>query len=101
MLGKLAGSFRKGRGGHRIFQGVSAAANSFQQTLRRVGKILWLEVTGLLFLWMALVGGVACWHEYHAYAAGKTGISRAALAALFTLLFTYFGVSSFSRARKS
>lgn len=100
-LGRLAGSFRKGRGGHRIFQGVTAATNSFLQTLRRVGKVLWLEITGFLFLWMALVGGIACWREYHAYAAGKEGLSRAAVAALFTLVFTYFGISSFSKARKS
>jgi hypothetical protein len=100
-LGKLAGSFRKGRGGHRIFQGVTAASTSFLQTLRRVGKVLWLEVTGFLFLWMALLGGIACWHEYHVYAAGKQGLSRAALAGLFALVFAYFGVSSFSKARRS
>ena len=101
MLGKLAGSFKKGRGGRRIMQGVGAAANSFMATLRRVGKVLWLEVTGLLFLWMALIGAFACWHEYNAYAAGKAGAGRAVLAGLFTLVFTYFGISSFSKARRS
>ena len=101
MLGKLAGSFKKGRGGRRFFDGVTAAANSFLSTLRRVGKILWLEVTGFLFLWLALIGGFACWREYHAYAAGKVGVSRAVLAGLFALLFAYFGMSSFLKARKS
>lgn len=100
-LGRLAGSFRKGRTASRLFQGVTAAANSLLQTLRRVGKILWLEVTGFLFLWMGLVGGIACWREYHAYVAGKEGLSRAVLAALFALVFVYFGMSSFSKARKS
>jgi hypothetical protein len=84
-----------------MFQGVTAAATSFLQTLRRVGKILWLEITGFLFLWMALVGGIACWREYHAYAAGKEGLSRAAVAALFALVFAYFGMTSFAKARKS
>ena len=101
MLGKLAGSFKQGRTGRRVFEGVTAAANSFLETLRRIGKILWLEVTGFLFLWMALIGGFACWHEYQVYAAGKEGIGRAVAAGLFTLVFTYFGISSFSKARKS
>ena len=101
MLGKLAGSFRKERTGRRIFQGVTAAANSFLETLRRIGKILWLEVTGFLFLWMALIGAVASWHEYQVHAAGKQGVGRAVAAGVFALVFLYFGISSFSRARKS
>ncbi|MGD0974345.1 MAG: hypothetical protein ABR866_09670 [Candidatus Korobacteraceae bacterium] len=101
MLGKVARSFQKGQKGWRIFQGVSAGIGSFLQTLRRVGKILWLEITGFLFLWLALVGGIACWREYHAYAAGKIGPGRAAVAGLFAFLFAYFGVSSFWSARKN
>jgi hypothetical protein len=48
-----------------------------------------------------LVGGIACWREYHAYAAGKIGPGRAAVAGLFAFLFAYFGVSSFWSARKN
>jgi hypothetical protein len=77
------------------------AAQSFLQTLRRVGKILWLEVTGFLFLWLGLIGGYACWREYQVYAAGKAGLGRTVVAGLFTMLFAYFGVNSFWKARKS
>ena len=101
MLGKAAKSFKKGQKGRRIFQGISAGIGSFIETLRRVGKVLWLEITGFLFLWFALVGGLACWHEYHAYAAGKVGPGRAAVAGFFSFLFAYFGVSSFWSARKN
>jgi hypothetical protein len=101
MLGKMARSFKKGQKSWRIFQGVSAGVGSFLQTLRRVGKVLWLEITGFLFLWLALVGGVTCWREYHAYAAGKVGPGRAIVAVFFAVLFFYFGVSSFWSARKS
>jgi phage shock protein PspC (stress-responsive transcriptional regulator) len=101
MLGKVARSFQKGQKSRRILQGVSAGIGSFLQTLRRVGKVLWLEITGFLFLWFGLVGGVACWHEYHAYTAGKVGPGRAAVAGLFAFLFIYFGVSSFWSARKN
>jgi phage shock protein PspC (stress-responsive transcriptional regulator) len=100
MLGKVARSFQKGQKGRRILQGVSAGIGTFLQTLRRVGRVLWLEITGFLFLWLALVGGIACWREYHAYAAGKIGPGRAVVAGLFAVLFAYFGVSSFWSARK-
>jgi hypothetical protein len=100
-LGKVARSFKKGQKGRRIFQGVSAGIDSFLQTLRRVGKILCLEITGFLFLWLALVGGISCWHEYHAHVAGKVGPGRAAVAGLFAVLFAYFGLSSFWKARKN
>jgi hypothetical protein len=101
MLGKAARSFQKGQKSWRIFQGLSAGIGSFLQTLRRVGKVLWLEITGFLFLWLALVGGVACWREYHACAAGKIGPGRAVVTGFFTLLFVYFGVSSFWNAHKN
>jgi hypothetical protein len=101
MLGKVAKSFQKGQKGWRIFQGVSAGIGTFLQTLRRVGKVLWLEITGFLFLWLALVGGIACWREYQTYAAGKIGPGRAVVAGLFAVLFAYFGVSSFWSARKN
>jgi hypothetical protein len=100
MLGKVARSFQSGQKSWRIFRGISAGVSSFLQTLRRVGKILWLEITGFLFLWLASVGGFACWREYQAYAAGKIGPGRAAIAGLFAFLFAYFGLSSFWRARK-
>ena len=101
MLGKTVRFFGRGQKGQRVFQGVSAGLRSFLEVLRRVGKVLWLEVTGFLFLWFGLVGAVACWHEYHAYTAGKVGPGRAALAGLFAFLFIYFGVSSFWNARKN
>jgi len=80
---------------------VSAGIGSFLEVLRRVGKVLWLEITGLLFLVFALAGTFECWREYHAYTAGKVGPGRATLAGLFAFLFVYFGVSSFWNARKS
>ena len=72
-------------------------------TLRSVGRVLhvlWLEVTGLLFLVLAVVGGAAAVREYRLHAASKTGLAKAALAAAFALVFAYFGVSSFWRSRK-
>jgi hypothetical protein len=68
--------------------------------LLRTLHLLWLEVTGLFFVVFALVGAAATWREYQAYAAGKIGPGRALAAALFCLVFVYFGVTSFWKARR-
>jgi hypothetical protein len=66
----------------------------------RVLHVLWLEVTGLLFLFLALVGGGAAVKEYHLRAAGSGSAGKSLLAAFFSVVFTYFGVSSFWRSRR-
>ncbi len=71
-------------------------------TLASVGRVLhvlWLEITGLLFLTLALVGAGAAVREYHRYTKGTAGIGKMLLAATFALAFLYFGVSSFTRSR--
>ncbi len=64
-----------------------------------VAHALWLEVTGFLFLVLAVVGGGATAREYRHYSQGSTGFVKVAVAAVFTLLFLYFGVDSFRRSR--
>jgi hypothetical protein len=73
-------------------------------TLRSVGHVfhaLWLEVTGFLFLVLAVIGGGATVREYRRYAAGTASSGKVALAAAFTLLFLYFGVNSFWRSKRN
>jgi len=62
--------------------------------------LLWLEVTGALFLFIALAGGIAVFREYTKYTAGHTTAGRLAIAASFTLAFAWFGVSSFWRVHR-
>lgn len=69
-------------------------------TVGRVLHVLWLEVTGLLFLVLAVVGGGAALRGYHRYSTGAEGLARPVLAAVFALVFAYFGVTSFWRSRK-
>jgi hypothetical protein len=72
-------------------------------TFRRVGRvlhILWLEVTGLFFLVLALVGGGAAVREYHRHAAANGSVAKMLLAAAFAVVFAYFGVSSFWQSRR-
>ncbi len=66
----------------------------------RVARVLWLEVTGFLFLCLAVIGGAAAFQEYRHYSHGQGGPGKVVVAAVFTLLFVYFGVNSFWRSRK-
>jgi hypothetical protein len=72
-------------------------------TSTHVGRILhhlWLEVTGFVFLVLAVVGASALVREYHQYQVGQIGLNRVLVAAVFTAVFAWFGVSSFWRVRK-
>jgi hypothetical protein len=74
--------------------------SAFVGSVKHVLHALWLEVMGFLFLVMAVVGGGAAVREYHRYMAGTTTLGRVGLAGGFTVLFLYFGIESFLRARR-
>ena len=97
ILGQMAGRrASQSRVGGALLSGARAAAATFGRVLH----ILWLEVTGFVFLAIAVIGGFAAEREYHKYIAGQVGETRLATAILFTLLFVWFGISSFWRAKR-
>jgi hypothetical protein len=63
----------------------------------RVLHQLWLEVTGFVFLALAGIGVIAFFREYAKYAAGRGGSGRVLLTVGFTVMFGWFGMSSFWR----
>ena len=72
-------------------------------TAAHVGRVLhqlWLEVTGFVFLVLAAIGSLALFREYSQYQAGKANVSRIVVAICFTVMFAWFGVTSFLRTRK-
>ena len=78
------------------------AARATARSFAHVLHLLWLEVTGTVFLAIATFGGVAFVREYTKYTAGRATAGRLAIAVCFTLTFAWFGLSSFWRAgRKS
>jgi hypothetical protein len=82
---------------------MSAVMKAASTTARAFGHVLhqlWLEVTGIVFLAMAGMGGIMLAREYVKYEAGKTTAGRVAVAICFTLAFAWFGVSSFWRVRQ-
>jgi hypothetical protein len=79
-----------------VLSGVRATVGHFAAVARQ----LWHEITGVIFLAFAGFGVVALVKEILAYRAGGVGSNRVAVAAGFTLVFGWFGVSSFWKARK-
>jgi len=79
-----------------VWSAVRTTARSFGHAFHQ----LWLEVTGLIFLVMALGFGGAAFKEYGKYHAGHTGPGRAAIAACATVTFAWFGLTSFWRVRR-
>jgi hypothetical protein len=84
----------------RIFAAVMKAARTTASHLGRALGQLWLEVTGFVFLVLAGIGLLAFVREYNKYHTGRVGSGRVVIAVCFTLLFSWFGVTSFWRVRK-
>ena len=82
---------------------INAAWGAVRTTARSFGNVahqLWLEITGVIFLVMALSFGGATFKEYGKYHAGQVGAGRVGAALLFTVTFAWFGLSSFWRVRR-
>ena len=99
-LGVVARVAKRQAGKSRVVRGMKSAISATARTFGRVLHQLWLEVTGFVFLVMAASGGFAAAHEYAKYHAGKSGLARVAIAICFTLMFAWFGVSSFWQVRQ-
>jgi hypothetical protein len=82
---------------------VGALIKAGRATARSFGHVLhelWLEVTGVVFIFMAGIGGIALAREIVKYQAGQATAGRIAVAICFTLTFAWFGVTSFWRVKK-
>jgi hypothetical protein len=87
-------------GRSRRVNALMSAARSTARSFAHILHLLWLEVTGTVFLAMAFIGGVALIREYGKYTSGHTTAGRVAIAVCFTLTFAWFGLSSFWRVKR-
>jgi hypothetical protein len=84
----------------RTLRAASQAGATTARAFGRVAHQLWLEVTGVVFLLMALSFAGGAVREVNKYHAGRAGLRNVALAGGVALLFGWFGVSSFLRVKK-
>ncbi|MGO9776123.1 MAG: hypothetical protein ACLQGT_04650 [Terracidiphilus sp.] len=89
----------EGQAAGRATAGVARGVGGFLRPFRRVGGILWLEVTGVFFLLPVVVFAPKLWSTKASWAHGpdhRTFLLTAGVMAVFL----YLGVSSFWRAWK-
>ena len=82
-----------------LSSGISRGLGGFFKPFRRVGGILWLEITGVFFFLPVIVFAPTLWRTRLSYAHGpdhRTFLASAVVVAIFL----YLGVSSFWRARR-
>jgi hypothetical protein len=99
-LGVAARIVGQQAGRNRTLNAVMIGARTTGRSLGRAAHQLWLEITGLFFLIMALSFAGATVKEYEKYHAGGAGFSRIAITIGCTLTFAWFGLSSFWKARR-
>lgn len=100
-LGMLLARFAAQRAGSsRTFGAVWKGGRATAAHWGRVLRQLWLEVTGFVFLALAALGALSLVREYARYHSGETNNSRVLVAIIFTLVFAWFGLSSFWRVRR-
>jgi hypothetical protein len=79
--------------------GIAQGVGGFLRPFKRVGGILWLEVTGALFLLPAIAFSPNLWRMRASWAHGPDHITFLITAGVVVVFF-YLGVSSFWRARR-
>ncbi|MGA2674089.1 MAG: hypothetical protein ABSE99_12780 [Terracidiphilus sp.] len=88
-----------GRSAGQASRGLARGIGGFLRPFRRVGSILWLEVSGVFFLLPVIVFGPTLWRVRASYAHGPDHKLFLVTAGI-VVLFLYLSVSSFWRARK-
>lgn len=84
----------------RLLRGVKAGVRGFAGPMRKVLHVLFLEVSGLVFLFISLGVLSAFLREYKKYAMHEVGVEHVLVTAAVGAMFLYFAVSSFWRARR-
>jgi hypothetical protein len=95
----VADARAKGQTAGRTAKGVARGVGGFLRPFRRVGGILWLEMTGAFFLLFAVAAALPLWRHRPSHIYGPYDKNFLA-AAIIMVVFFYLGVSSFWRARR-
>jgi hypothetical protein len=88
-----------GQAAGKTTRGVGRGIGGFLRPFRRVGGILWLEVTGVFFFLPVVVFSPKLWQLRASWQRGPNH-STFLVTAGIVVVFFYLGVSSFWRARK-
>ena len=94
-----AASRKAGHAAGKASRGVARGVGGFLHPFRRVGGILWLEVTGVFFMLPVIVFTPTVWHTRASWEHGPDHRTFV-VSIVMVVLFFYLGVTSFWRARR-
>ena len=83
-----------------VFAGFRSGRTAFLGTVMGTLHVLFLEVSGLIFICFSVTVVSAFFREYRKYALHQVGLERVVLAGAIGSMFLYFGLNSFWRARR-
>jgi hypothetical protein len=95
----VAGGGARGQAAGRTAKGVARGVGGFLRPFRRLGGILWLEVTGAFFFLFVVAAALPLWRYRPSHLYGPYNKNFLAAAGIMVVFF-YLGVSSFWRARR-
>jgi hypothetical protein len=88
-----------GQAAGKTTRGIANGVGGFLRPFKRVGGILWLEVTGVFFFLFMLVFGAAMYRSRPIHVHGPYD-KPFVVSAVMMLVFLYLGVTSFLSARR-
>jgi len=94
-----ASAAARGQAAGQKAKGVARGVGGFLKPFRRVGGILWLEMTGSFFLLFVVAASLPLWRHMPSHLNGPYDKNFLAAAGIMVVFF-YLGVSSFWRARR-
>jgi len=97
--GKKADAYASGRVAGQASRGVVRGVGGLLRPFRRVGGIIWLEVTGVFFFLPVVVFAPTLWRVRTNWSPGPDPRLFLVTAAIMAVFF-YMSVSSFWRARR-
>ena len=80
-------------------RGVARGVGGFLRPFRRVGGIIWLEVTGVFFFLFVVAFASMAWRSHPSSIYGPYGRTFVTSIAVI-VVFLYLSITSFVRARK-
>ena len=96
---QAASAAARGQAAGRTAKGVARGVGGFLRPFRRVGGILWLEMTGAFFFLFVVAAALPLWRYRPSHLNGPYDKNFLAAAGIMVVFF-YLGASSFWRARK-
>ncbi len=99
-LGMIARAAAQQAGRSRTLSATMKAGRAAASHWGRVLGQLWLEVTGFVFLSLGAIGAMSFFRELARYHTRESTMQRVVAALLFTVMFAWFGISSFWRVRR-